>query len=508
MDALRSWAERQPNKLAAAMATSSEQLTYAELDQEADRVACMLQGLGIPEGGTIALLHENNLRTLSLWWGARRAGLYYVPLGTSLRPADLAFIVEDCAASAVFVTRGLEQQGVALAAELGNNQDTPIYCDGPSAVLKDFSILLEGSCVKPRPAALFGREMIYSSGTTGRPKGIRRDLSSVENAMVLPELERRMRQVYQIDERTIYLSLAPLYHATGRFLNRAIESGGSVVILPKFNPQDALATIERFAVSHTQWVPTMFSRLLALPEEIRSRYDLSSHKVALHAAAPCPIPVKRAMIEWWGLIVDEYYGGSENAGVTFISAREWLERPGSVGRSITGRIHILADDDTFSELPVGQTGLIYFEGGLNFQYTTGGDTPSVRGDLSTYGDLGHVDEDQYLFISDRRSDLIISGGVNIYPKEVELVIETYPSVREVAVIGVPDPEFGQQVKAVVCMANDIEDRPSLERALMQFCRENLSSIKCPKGIVFIDELPRNENGKLLKRTLRDRFSAP
>lgn len=506
MDALRAWAERQPAKLAAAMANTTDRLSYAALDHEADRVARMLQDFGIAEGGSIALLHENNLRTLSLWWGARRAGLYYVPLGTRLRPEELAHIVRDCGAAAVFVSEGLEPLGTALVAALPTTAAVPIYVDGTSERLRDFRPLLAAASAPPSPTGVFGREMIYSSGTTGRPKGIRRELASTANAMLLPELEHRMREVYRIDSATTYLSLAPLYHATGRFLNRVIESGGTVVILPKFDPEQALAAIEAFAVSHSQWVPTMFNRILALPDAVRFRYDLSSHKVALHAAAPCPVPIKRAMIDWWGPIVDEYYGGSENAGVTFITAREWLDRPGSVGRSITGRIHILPEDGGNIDRAPGEIGLIYFEGGLTFRYTTGDDAAASGPGFTTYGDLGHVDADGYLYISDRRSDLIISGGVNIYPKEVELVLEGHPAVREVAVIGIADPEFGQEVKAIVCTPDAIVQDSALAEELLTFCRMRLSTIKCPRSVAFIDDMPRNDNGKLLKRTLRDRFA--
>lgn len=508
MDALRRWAGREPGRTAVTLAHSGEALSYAALDAAADRVARMLQDLGVREGDTIALLHDNALEVLSLWWGARRAGVYYVPLGVRLRPTELGYIVRDCAASLIVATGEMEPLATELAEWLTETgKPVRVLCTGASATLEPMQPLLSATNAPPAPARLTGREMIYSSGTTGRPKGVRRDLVLPERAEELPVLERAMRRNFRIDDRTIYLSLAPLYHATGRFLNRAIESGGAVVIAVRFDPEAALAAIEQYRVTHSQWVPTMFTRLLALSPETRTCYDLSSHRVALHAAAPCPIPVKRAMIDWWGPIVDEYYGGSENAGVTFITAAEWLEHVSSVGRSISGAIHILKEDGSEEEVPAGEIGLIYFEGGVSFRYTEPGGSglAATRAGYTSYGDLGHVDEDGYLYISDRRTDLIISGGVNVYPKEIELVLEMHPAVREVAVIGIPDAEFGQQVKAIVCPVPGHGDEATLGEALIQFCRAELSSIKVPRSIAFVDELPRNDNGKLLKRELRERY---
>ncbi|NWK98261.1 acyl-CoA synthetase [Sphingobium lactosutens] len=359
----------------------------------------------------------------------------------------------------------------------------------------------------PIQPSVTGREIIYSSGTTRRPKGIRRDLAPAAHARILPAFEQKLRAACELDDHSIYLSVAPLYHATGRYLMRLIESGGTNVILPRFDPSAALKAIADWRVTHSQWVPTMFTRLLALPPGERTAHDLSSHRVALHAAAPCPVDVKRAMIDWWGPILSEYYGGSENAGVTFITSAEWLEHPGSVGHSITGPIHIVDEEDGETELPPGAIGLIYFEGGVPFRYIGDQDAQGVGAQgYATYGDLGHVDTDGYLFISDRRSDLIIRGGVNIYPREVEMLLEAHPAVREVAVIGLPDPEYGQRVAAIVCPREDSFDTEALKTELLTYCRQKLASVKCPSFVDLINELPRNENGKLLKRLLRDHYA--
>lgn len=490
-DWLARHAARLPDK-AALHIVGGETLSYAALDAWAERLADWFAGQGLAGGDTIALLMDNSAATIATWWGARRAGLYYVPLGAKLRANEIAYIVEDSGARMLLASPDL----AALA-------------EAARALVPDPALRLhvpDGSENGPprSPAEVTGREIIYSSGTTGRPKGIRRALASAADAYAIPAFEQKLRAAIGFAEDMVYLSVSPLYHATGRYPMRIVETGGTAVILPAFDPAEALAAIARYRVTHSQWVPTMFTRLLALPEAERCAHDLSSHRVALHAAAPCPVPVKRAMIDWWGPILSEYYGGSENAGVTFITTPEWLERPGSVGRSITGAIHILDEEDG-RELPPGAIGLIHFEGGVPFRYI-GQEGDRNAGGLAGYGDLGHVDAEGYLFISDRRSDLIIRGGVNVYPREVEAVLETHPAVAEVAVIGLPDAEYGQSVKAVVCPAGPAD--PDLADALIAFCRQRLASIKCPASVDFIDALPRNDNGKLLKRALRDAYVAP
>ncbi len=500
MDRLSQHAGRTPDKIAVQMAQSQAGRTYAQLDADADRLCRDLQALGLVEGQTIALLLANHCRALECWWGARRAGLYYVPLSTKSTAQEIAYILANCDAQLIIAdpanadlarrSAGLHAVNVGIAI-VEPASDVEMFLPTSARELAAYVV---------RPS-LIGRELIYSSGTTGRPKGIKRPLVTVDKASELPALEQRMRQLFEIDNTTIYLSVSPLYHATGRFLNRVVEEGGTAVILPKFDAEAALHAIERHKVTNTQWVPTMFSRLLALSTEARARYDLSSHKIALHAAAPCPLAVKYEMIKWWGPIVHEYYGGSENAGVTFIRAEDWLARPGSVGKSISGELHILDNDG--GELPVGELGLISFDGGVPFTYLGAEEAvgpAKIR--HATYGDLGWVDCDGYLFVSDRRNDLIISGGVNVYPKEVEDVLAEHSAVEEVAVIGISDAEFGQRVEAVIKLKKDMcADTESI----IEFCCDKLSSIKCPRSVNFVEELPRNENGKILKRVLRELY---
>lgn len=512
MDGLRRWSLCQPSKMAVRMADGSGELSFGELDRRSHQAAQWMLSLGMQPGDTIALLLENHLRTFELWWGARRAGLYYVPISTHLKPREAAYVVRDCGATVLMASCATVSQATEIAAEVGASALPHRYLvDGEAgafASYADAASAFDG--VEPLPVRPVGREFMYSSGTTGFPKGIRRPLVPFEKRNELPELERRLRGIFRFDEESVYLSLSPLYHALGRFNIRTIELGGSCVIMGKYDAQTALAAIERHRVTHAHWVPTMMVRLLALPQEVRERYDLTSMLCFIHATSPCPAHVKRAMIDWWGPVVEEYYGGSENVGVTHISSHDWLTHPGSVGRPISGTVHIVSEDDPDVELAAGEIGLVYFDGGVGFEYHN--DQAKTRSAFNshgwgTYGDLGHVDAEGFLYLSDRRTDLIISGGVNIYPREIEDVLDAHPGVAESAVIGIANEEYGQEVKAVIRAAVPGTAGPALAEELMARCREALSRIKWPRSFDFVDELPRNENGKLLKRVLRDEYAA-
>lgn len=495
-DELRRRARSHPAKDALVIADGSRRLTYEMLDRQADLIAQVIRSAEVNEGETIALLMENGVDIVAWWWGARRAGVYYVPLGTRLLAHEIGYILSDCSAKVLVASPTY----LKLANEAAKTFDTSVIS---STVPKNDVPPYEAI----RHAEYAGRELIYSSGTTGRPKGVRRALTRADNPL-LPDLEVRMRAIFGYDESTVYLSASPLYHATGRFLNRVIEAGGTIIILPRFEPEAALSAIDTYGITHSQWVPTMFRRMLDLPNEVRAGFHLSSLRAALHAAAPCPVPLKQAMIDWWGPIIHEYYGGTENAGVTYISAEEWLEHPGSVGKSIAGPIHILDQDDPTRELPPCEPGLITFSGGVPFRYTLPGggqsDNATPQG-YTGYGDIGHVDAEGYLYISDRRDDLVLSGGVNIYPREVETALELCDAVSEVAVIGIPDEDLGQVVCAVV-VANDHAPENIVE-AVLDHARSQLSPLKIPRKIFVRRELPRSETGKLLKRVLREEYAS-
>lgn len=508
MPALHDWAIKQPDNPAVRMADGSGELSYRELDERGNRVAQWLISLGLQPGDTVGLLLENHLRTFELWWGVRRAGLYYVPISTHLKGAEAAYILRDSKAVALLASRATASLASEAAEQLRREElphrylvdgDAPGFASYPAAL----NAFPEMASLPERP---MGREFMYSSGTTGFPKGIRRALLPFERRRELPLLEQRLRSIFRFDAQAVYLSTSPLYHALGRFNIRTIECGGTCVIMGKYDALTALQAIGRYRVTHSHWVPTMLVRMLALPPEARQQYDVSSMRCAIHATAPCPVHVKRAMIEWWGPVIEEYYGGSENVGVTYIDSRDWLAHPGSVGRPICGTVHVVSEENPDAEIPRGEIGMIYFDGGVAFEYHNdqGKTRQAFNGHgWGTYGDLGHLDAEGFLHLSDRRTDLIISGGVNIYPREIENVLDTHPAVAESAVIGVPNEEYGQEVKAVVQLKAGAPKVPALAEELMALCRARLSGIKCPRSIDFVDELPRNENGKLLKRVLRE-----
>ena len=510
MTRLQEWARRQPDKVAFRMADGGASLSYRELDVRANQTAQWFLSLGLAEGATIALLLENQLGTFELWWAARRAGLYYVPISPLLTAPEVAYILRDSGACMLVSSRALAALAVGVVGLLRPGEvPWRVLVDGAASGFVALEQARAGHAADaPLPQRAVGREFMYSSGTTGFPKGIRRPLLPWARRLDLPELELRLRSLAALDELTVFLCPSPLYHVTARFNLRVIECGGTCVIMSRFDAEMALAAIGRWHVTHGHWVPTMFSRLLAVPGETRGRHDLSSQRIVLHAAAPCPVPVKQAMVDWWGPILVEYYGGSENLSVTAIDTPQWLAHRGSVGKPICGEMHILSDTDQCTELPPGEIGLIYFGGGVSFQYhSDAGKTESVfnaRG-WGTYGDLGHVDADGYLYISDRRTDLIISGGVNVYPQECENVLASHPAVADLAVIGVPNADFGQEVKAVVQLKPGQLASPGLASELLDWCHARLSRIKCPRSVDFVEDLPRNENGKLLKRVLREQY---
>ncbi len=506
MDELRNWAQCQPERAACIFPDIGETLGFAELDARANRVAQWLIGRGLQAGDRIALLLENRPEAIELAWAARRAGLYYVLLNTHLKPHELAYVLRDSGAGLLLASR-------ALAATVPDElrEGIPIASvDGPAPGCADqVAELTAYPEAAPLPERPVGREFMYSSGTSGFPKGIMRPLQPAsERGKPAPGREI-VDLVLNGDETGTYLSPAPFYHAAPHgFSMSALGRGMTVVMLRRFDPERALAAIERYKVTHSQWVPTMFVRLLALPEETRRRYDLSSHRRAIHAAAPCPVHVKERMIDWWGNIIVEYYGGSESVGLTFIDCADWLAHKGSVGRPTAAtQVHICGPDG--AELSIGEVGGIWFSGfPAPFAYHNAPEKTQAAYDArgwATYGDLGHVDAEGFLYLSDRRTDLILSGGVNIYPAEIESVLLRHPAVADAAAIGVPDADLGEAVQAAVEL-RDSPDAPD-GAALLAFCLEHLGRLKCPRAIDIVERLPRTEAGKLLRRELKEGYKA-
>ena len=505
------WARETPDSLAIRMAGSGETVSFADLERASNQGARLMRKLGLKRGDVFAIWSGNNPRYLELALTMQRAGLYMCPIAAKLTAPEAAYIVSDSGARVLIIDATIGAQAEDMARNAATlcpivERIFTIRGDLPDVARWE----AEAGALPATPIAdqSLGQTMIYSSGTTGRPKGVHRALS--DNPHDGDDgLQLMHRHLFKSTPGSTFLATAPLYHSGPlHFVLAELKLGATVLVFEKFDAEQVLAGIERHQVARGQFVPTMFTRMLKLPEDVRARYDVSSLGLALHSAAPCPVEVKRAMIEWWGPVFVEIYGGTENAGSTMIDSHEWLRKPGSVGKSTLGVIHVCGEDGR--ELPPGETGLIYFEGNAGFDYLNDdGKTRDSRHpdhpSWATFGDIGHVDEDGYLFLSDRRAFMIICGGVNIYPQEAENALTMHPKVADVAVFGVPDADMGEQVKAVVQPAEGAEPGQALEAELIAWCRTQLASLKCPKSIDFEDSLPRDPTGKMLKKQLRDRY---
>ena len=489
------------------MAGSGETVTYAEYEARTNRLARLLRAHGLKRLDHYSIFMENNSRYLESCGAGERSGLYYTCINSYLTPDELAYIVNNSESKAVITSRA--KRDVAIAAIRQCPKVTLCLIvdgtgdDGPFV---DYATAVGRWPDTPIADESLGTPMLYSSGTTGRPKGILRPLPSSAPSQPLPLFDFLVR-LWHYREGMTYLSPAPLYHAAPQAaVSLTIRHGGTAIIMEHFDPEAYLALVEKYRVTHTQLVPTMFSRMLKLPEEARRRYDLSSLEIAIHAAAPCPVQVKEQMIEWWGPIIHEYYGATEGLGFTACDSPEWLAHRGSVGRVLLGDLHIL--DENMRPCPKGVPGTVWFRTATPFEYFNDpvktAEARSTDGTMSTVGDVGCVD-DGFLYLTDRATFMIISGGVNIYPQECENLPITHPKVADAAVFGVPNADLGEEVKAVVQAMPGVETGPDLERELIAFCGQHLARQKCPRSIDFDAELPRLPTGKLYKRILRDRY---
>jgi long-chain acyl-CoA synthetase len=497
-----------PDRPAVVMGGSGAVVTYRELDERSNQFAHYLRSLDLGPDDVVAVLMDNNARYHEVAWGVRRIGRYFTPVNTHLTADEVAHIVNDSCAKVLVANDAVRELAQGLTPAVVPNVRHRLFVGSELQGWTDYSAAVSG---QPRTRVADESEgdvIQYSSGTTGKPKGVRRPLSgapiNLEQDPVVPFL-----RAIGLTGSSTYLSPAPLYHAAPIQWTMAIHRlGGTVVVMEKFDAESALALIQQHRVTHTQMVPTMFVRMLKLDEAVRSKYDLSSLQQVIHAAAPCPVDVKRRMIEWWGPIISEFYSSSEGAGATFVTAAEWLERPGTVGRPMLGTLHIL--DDHGIELPPGEVGTIWADVPIRFDYLNDAektrDHYNERG-WTTVGDVGYLDEEGYLYLTDRKAYMIISGGVNIYPQEVEDVLIGHPRVYDAAVFGVPNRDFGEEVKAVVQPDTMAGTGPELEAELIAYCRERLAGYKCPRSVDFEATLPRSDNGKLYKRRLKERYWA-
>jgi fatty-acyl-CoA synthase len=499
-------AQTYPHKPAIIMGDSGEMVTYRQLDERSNQGAQLFRSLGLVAGDHIGLMIENTHQFLEICWAAQRSGIIFTPVSTALKKEETTYILNNCGAKLFVGSLALAGVAEDLLSETTGVEHFYMV-NGIKPGFESWDEAIDAQPKTPIEDQSNGAAMLYSSGTTGQPKGVA--LAPPDPAFDAEHLlASTLGSAFGFSEETVYLSPAPLYHAAPLHYNMMNQFlGGTSVIMEKFDPEKALALIEEHRATHSQWVPIMFVRMLKLPAEVRERYDVSSMQVAIHAAAPCPVEIKQQMIDWWGEVIVEYYGASEGVGFTVIDSANWLTHRGSVGPALLGVIHIVDDDG--NELPTGEIGTIYFSGEhARFEYhnepeKTAG-AYNEKG-WATTGDVGYVDEDGFLYLTDRKNFMIISGGVNIYPQEIENMLVSHEKVADVAVFGIPNEEFGEEVKAVVEPMNwaDATDETAFE--ILEWLRERISHIKMPRSLDFHPELPRTDAGKLYKRHLVDEY---
>ena len=502
----------QSDKPAVIMGASGFTQTFAELDAAANRLSHLLRATGLQPGDHVAICMENHDRYFEVIWGCHYAGLVYTACSSRLTSHELSYILNDCGARVFITSKYKADQAAEIVADTAG-VELRLMLDGTIPGYESYEAMVAAQPATPLDEArIGGTDMLYSSGTTGRPKGVQREFlnTPLENSggPVAPLLT----MLFGVTNDSVYLSPAPFYHAAPlRFCLSAHALGCTVVAMEHFDPEGYLQLIEQHRATTSQVVPTMFVRMLKLPAEVRAKYDVSSLQAVIHAAAPCPIPVKKQMIEWFGPIIHEYYAGTEGNGFVYCNSDMWLGHPGTVGTPINCTVHICGDDA--EELPHHESGTVFFEGGASFEYHNDAEkTASSRHPKgwSTLGDVGYLDDDNFLYLTDRKAYMIISGGVNIYPQEAENVLVTHPKVVDVAVFGVPNDDFGEEVKAVVqpvTMPADADAARALALELIAFCKTELADVKCPRSIDFREELPRHPTGKLYKRLLKDEYWA-
>ncbi|MBN8805280.1 MAG: acyl-CoA synthetase [Sphingopyxis sp. 65-8] len=492
-----------PDKPAVIVAETGETISYAELDTASNRAAQLFRSHGLKHDDVVAFMLENTPHYYGLTWGAQRAGLRYVCISSRLTQDETDYILENSGAKMLVVSASLASAALQLETRIER------YSMGGEIAgwtrIEDVLAAMPATRIADERA---GVDMLYSSGTTGRPKGVKVPLPEEEEIDAPNSLVMLASAAFGINADSIYLSPAPLYHAAPLRWSMTIHRlGGTVVLMKKFDPEAALAAIQHYRCNAAQFVPTHFVRMLKLPAEVRAQYDVSSMKSAIHAAAPCPVPVKQAMIDWWGPVLLEYYAGSEGNGMTFATSQDWLAHKGTVGRAILGTVHIVGEDNE-TEVPVGEEGAVFFESDNVFEYHDDPEkTASSRNSKgwSTLGDVGKLDADGFLYLTDRKSFMIISGGVNIYPQEIENHLVTHPKVADVAVVGGPHEEMGEEVIAVIQPADMADATDEFREELGAYARQKLSGVKVPRRIDFMEALPRHDTGKLYKRLLRDQY---
>ena len=497
------------DKPAVIMADTGFSQTFAELDAAANRLSRLLRAAGLEPGDHIAICLENHSRYFEIVWGCEYAGLVYTCASSRLTTDELAYIVNDCGAKA-FITSQYKSEQAAEIVAATPAVELRLMVDSTIDGYESYESAVGAHSPEPMENRVAGTDMLYSSGTTGRPKGVMQEFDPEPLEERVTGVAGMLQILFGLDGSKIYLSPAPLYHAAPlRFCMATLSIGATLVVMERFDAELYLKYLAQYRATHSQVVPTMFVRMLKLPDEVRAQYDVSSIECVIHAAAPCPIPVKKQMIDWWGPVLHEYYAGTEGNGFVYCNSEMWLAHEGTVGTPINCVVHIVDEQD--NEVPQGESGTVFFEGGGSFEYHNDPEkTAGSRHPLgwSTLGDVGYLDADNFLYLTDRKAYMIISGGVNIYPQEAENVLTMHGDVVDVAVFGVPHDEFGEEVKAVVQpteMPADDAAAAQLAGELIRYCRSHLADVKCPRSIDFREELPRHPTGKLYKRILKDEY---
>lgn len=503
---LRRWAREEPERIAIEF-ESKPSVSYAALESRANRYAQLFRASGLKRGDHVCGVLPNGLDVIAAIWGAWRAGLYYTPVAHTFSAREIAYVADNSDSSLV-LGDALFADKLAQVVTSCSNVKRRLATGGPEG-WEDLDAALAAMPDTPIADEAPGALMMYSSGTTGAPKGIWRPLPDAEKGRDGPPgFARDLIEIFRFSADTRFLSPAPLYHAAPLRWSLAITaSGGTALIMDRFDAERALDLLENRAITMSQWVPTMFRRMLALPEERKRAFHAASHTAAWHAAAPCPVPLKRKMIEWWGPILKEYYAGSESVGLTCIDSAEWLDRPGSVGKAVKGVLHILDDDG--NELAPSEPGNIYFDPPSRFAYYKDPEKTAKKTSpqgWQTFGEIGFVDEAGYLFLTDRKEDMIISGGVNLYPQEIEHVIEEMSEVAECCVAPIPDEDFGERPVAFVILAPEVPRSDYVIDRIVAHCRIELGSTKQPWQIRIVPDFPRSDAGKTLRRVLRTQLA--
>jgi len=509
MDELGFWkiAEKDPTRLAL-IDPSGSSMMYGELLAECNQLVHGFRALGLTKGDSVAVLMENEKYFLAIFMAISQAGMYLVPINWHLNPENISYIIDDSDAK-LLISSEKYTDNAKQAAKIVGFPDDRVFSTGNNPDVRSYREIINGQDQSKPEDRCYGCVKTYTSGTTGRPKGVLRKFQEgdPEEYSVMTAMFMMMFDI-QPHSNNVHLVTAPLYHiAPNQFATMSLNLGHSLILMGKWSPEETLRLIEKHRVTTAQMVPTMLNRLIRLPESVKKAADLSSLHTVIHSAAPCPVDLKKGIMEWWGPVLFEYYSASEGGG-TLVKPNEWMKKPGTVGKPWPIS-HIKILDESKNELPSGQIGTIYIRMDTGQKFVYHGDKKKTEkayfGDFFTADDVGYVDEDGYLFLTDRKSYMIIVGGVNIYPTEIESALSMHPKIEDNAVFGIPNEDLGEEIKAVIVLEKGIEQSEEITAEIMAYCAKTLGKFRTPHSIDYADKLPREATGKLIKHKIRDPF---